>query len=169
MWAKWFPEKEKKGAQVCVFCLTNNTFLDISLLSGREYRVGAQDRQDISCVLRSTAFTALTSLLLGHVPDVRADVDILHGQLLHGHLIPHHRCALYCLYLKQYNISGLGDISPSAPNNAPSWTLFAHVFMLVFSMTFIGLSQHALDRRIELSFAYIENSIHMYFRTLQVT
>ncbi|CAM5999630.1 unnamed protein product [Sphagnum balticum] len=39
--------------------------------------------------------------------------------------------------------------------------------MLVFSMTFIGLSSHVLDRRIELVYAYIENAINMYFRNLQ--
>ena len=66
---------------------------------------------------------------------------------------------------------GLGDISPSYPNKNPNLsplTLYAHVFMLVFSMTFIGLATQALDRRIELSYAYIENAMNMHFRTLQV-
>jgi hypothetical protein len=64
--------------------------------------------------------------------------------------------------------AGLGDVAPSAPKNAPSWTLFAHVFMIVFSMTFIGLSMQALDRRIELAYLYIENAINTYFRNLLV-
>jgi hypothetical protein len=66
------------------------------------------------------------------------------------------------------HVQGLGDITPSAPEHGDEMTLIPHILLLFFSITFIGMCQHVVSRRVELAYVNIGYNIHMEFRTRQV-